>query len=299
MDDIYEILDRAYESEDDDEVAELVERALALDPDNPEALLLKADIVEDEEEKLSLLEKALAVVRLYFAEEEISGDDVLEDEMGPVYLGLLQRAAYLFFFMERDDDALSMAEEFLRYECENRENVKDLYYCILLDREEWSRVLEETMKDVERTLGWAYARMIATFMLSKDKKNANVGKMLWDAVRMAPNVPFYMMGYIPDPVDESEAESDDYHFSVLFENIWSISRELLNWFSSATILFGLLSRRFGREKDDMREILDALGGGADYEDLSRRLPDDADDRTILAALAEGGYPKTKTGSHRA
>ncbi|MDR3265354.1 MAG: hypothetical protein LBT15_05015, partial [Synergistaceae bacterium] len=228
----------------------------------------------------------------YFGEEGISGDDILEDDMGVVYLALLQRLAYLFFFTERDDDALSMVEEFLSCGNEDRESMKDLYYCILLDREEWSRVLEETMKDMERTLGWAYARMIATFMLSKDKKGVNVEKMLWDAVRMAPNVPFYMMGYIPDPVDESEAESDDYHFSVLFENVWSASRDLLNWFSRATILFGLLSGRFGKEKDDMGEILDALGGSADYEDLGRRLPDDADDRTILAVLAEGGYPKT-------
>ncbi|MDR1874997.1 MAG: hypothetical protein LBQ90_08320 [Synergistaceae bacterium] len=292
--DIYEILERAYETEDPDEMESLIDRALELEPDNPEALLLRADLIEDETEKLSILERALAEVKRYFQENDVTGDEIPEDGMGMVYLALLQRTAYTLFFMERDEEALEMAEEFLRYDNEDRESMKGLYYCILLEQEEWSRVLGETMEDTERTLGRAYARMIAMFMLSKED-SADVDRALWEAVRMAPNVPFYMMGYIPDPVDESVEESEDFHFSILFENVWSISRELLNWFSRATILFGLLSGRFGGEKDDMREILDALDGSADYEELVQHLPDDADDQTILAVLADGG----KTGKRRA
>lgn len=292
--DVYEILDRAYESEDFDEISALVGEALELDPDNPEALLLLADLTEDDEERLPILERALEGVRRYFREENLSGEDVLEDEMGPVYLGLLQRLAYTFFFMEEDDRALELTEEFLSYDYEDRESMKDLYYCILLDRGEWSRTLEETMKDTERSLGWVYSRMIATFMLSKDKNVDKINKLLWDAVRMAPNAPFYMMGYIPDPVDDSEAEGEDFHFSVLFENVWNVSRELLNWFSKATILFGLLSGRFGAESDDMEEILGALDGTADYKELQQKLKGKADDdKTILDALAAGNYPSKR------
>ena len=155
------------------------------------------------------------------------------------------------------------------------------------------------MKDTVRTLGWAYSRMIATFMLSKDRNAANgslsnVNRMLWDAVRMAPNAPFYMLGYIPDPVDESEAEGEDFHFSMLFESVWSVSRELLNWFSKATILFGLLSGRFGRESDDMEEILASLGGAEDYEALKRNLVGKADDdKAILDALSSGPWPSRR------
>lgn len=291
--DIYEILDRAYESEDYDEVADLVEQALALEPDNPEALLLKADLVdEDDEERLVLLERAVEELRRYFREEGISGDDILEDEaMGPVYIGALQRTAYTLFSMEEDDRAMEMVEELLNYDYEDQELAKTLFYRILLEREEWSRVLEETMKDTVRTLGWAYSRMIATFMLSKDKSVAGVDRMLWEAVRMAPNAPFYMLGYIPDPVDESDAESEDFHFSMLFESVWSVSRELLNWFSKATILFGLLSGRFGRESDDMEEILEALNGSADYEELKRGPAAKAEgDSAIIDALMAGPWP---------
>ena len=305
--DIYELLDRAYESEDVDETEELVQRALALEPNNPEALLLKSDLVEDDDERLLLLEKALEEVRRYFREENLSGEDVLEDEMGFVYLGLLQRTAYTLFFLEQDDRALELVEELLRYDHEDQAMAKTLYYRILLEREEWARVLEETMQETIRGLGWAYARVIATFMLSSDqgkgkkKRTGGLGnglntglrtglnKMLWDAVRMAPNVPFYMLGYIPDPVDESEDE--DYHFAVLFENVWAPFHDLLNWFSKATILFGLLTGRFGEESDDMEEILTALGGTSDYEELRSRVTDSSDE-TILEVLTAENCPKS-------
>jgi len=296
-DDIYEILDRAYDSDDDDEVADLVERALLLDPDNPEALLLKADLTEDDEDRLPFLERALQEVKRYFEGEGLSDDDILEDEMGLVYLGLLQRAAFTFFALERDDRSLELVEELLRYDHEDQATAKTLYYRILLEREEWPQVLEETMKATTRDLGWAYARMIASSMLSGgkgEKKDAllkKLNKMLWDAVRMAPNVPFYILGYIPDPVDESDFEEDAFHFGLLFDNVWSASREMLNWFSKATILFGLLSGRFGEESGDMEEILATLGGGADYEELQRSLANaPEDDNTILSALTAGNYP---------
>jgi tetratricopeptide (TPR) repeat protein len=197
VDDIYEILDMAYESDDADEVAELVERALALEPDNPEALLLKADLVEDDEERLDILESALKEARRYFKEEGLHGDDILEDELGLVYLGLLQRAAFVFFVMERDDRSFELVKELLSYNHEEQGMAKTLYYRILLEREEWSHVLEETMKETTRGLGWAYARMIASFMLSGAKDDAaleKIDKMLWDAVRISPNVPFYILG---------------------------------------------------------------------------------------------------------
>jgi tetratricopeptide (TPR) repeat protein len=292
--DIYDLLDRAYESEDEDEIEELVERALELDSDNPEALLLKSDFIEEDGERLLLLDKALKEVKRYFREEGISEEDILEDELSFVYLGLLQRLAYTLFFLEQDDRSMEVVEELLRYDHEDLAQAKALFYRILLERREWSRVLEETMQETVRGLGWAYARVVATLMLSSDKgKNSkkqpdSLNKMLWDAVRMAPNVPFYMLGYIPDPVDESEDE--DYHFAILFENVCSFSRNLLNWFSKATILFGLLTGRFGGESDDMEEILSSLGGAADYEELTSRLADSSDE-AILETLALENYPK--------
>jgi tetratricopeptide (TPR) repeat protein len=293
--DIYEILGRAYESEDDNEIEDLVEQALALDPDNPEALLLKADLVEDDdEERLRLLEKAREEMEEYFQAEGISDEDILEDDMGFAYLAILQRIAYTLFVLEEDERSLEVVEELLRYDEADRALTKTLYYRIYLEREDWAHILEETMKDKNRGLGWAYARMIATFMKGKKGNLERVDKMLWDVVRMAPNAPFYMLGYTPDPVDDSEEEEDAFHFSILYEGVWTLSRDLLNWFSRGTILFGLLTGRFGVESNDMEEILDALGGTSDYEELTRSLADATeDDETVLRALADGNYPSAR------
>jgi tetratricopeptide (TPR) repeat protein len=300
--DIYEILDKVYESEDEDEIRELVERLLILSPDDPEVLILKADTIEeDDEERLLMLEKAREKVEEHFQAEGISGEDVLSDDMGIVYLAILQRMAYTLFILEEDDRSLEVIEEMMRYNEPDQTLIKTLYYRIYLEREDWTHVLEETMKDTNRELGWAYARMIATFMLSaggkrkKDKKGGNldkIDKMLWEAVSMAPNAPFYMLGYTPDPVEDSDEEVDVFHFGILYEGIWGVSRDLLNWFSKGTILFGLLTGRFGEESDDMKEILDALGGMGDYEELTRILADasEEDDDAVLRALAGGVYP---------
>jgi hypothetical protein len=280
---------------------------LALDPDNPEALLLKADFIEDDDEgRLLLLERARAEMEQYFQAEGISGEDIFKDDSGFIYIAILQRIAYTLFIMEEDDRSLEVVEELLRYDEADQALTKTLYYRIYLERGDWAHVLEETMKDTNRGLGWAYSRMIATFMLSfgegkGGKKSGGTGgnlekinKMLWDAVRMAPNAPFYMLGYTPDPVDDSEEEEDIFHFGILYEGIWMNSRDLLNWFSKATILFGLLSGRFGEESGDMKEILDALGGTADCEELTRSLADaPEDDDTILRALAGGSYPSAR------
>ncbi|MDR1379664.1 MAG: hypothetical protein LBJ36_11540 [Synergistaceae bacterium] len=302
-DDVYELLGKAYDTEDVDEVTALVERALELEPDNPEVLMFKADLLEDDAERFFVLERAIKEAKRYFQEEELSDEDILEDEVGLVYLGLLQRAAYTLFSLGEDEQSMKLLEELLGYDQADLAMGKLLYYRILLEWEEWTRVLEVTLQETTRGLAWVYAKLIATFMLSGDgkkdgkkegkngkeaKSDKNLNRMLWDAVRMAPNVPFYMLGYIPDPLNETEDE--DFHFAILFEEIWSISRNLLNWFSKGTILFGLLTGRFGQEAESMKEILEALNGLTDYENLTLRLGNASDDERVLEALTTGEYP---------
>ncbi|GHS87329.1 hypothetical protein AGMMS49957_06990 [Synergistales bacterium] len=299
-DDIYDLLDKAYESDDVDEIAALTERALDLDPDNPEALLMKADLIEDDDEaRLLILERALAETRRYFGERGLRGAAILEDDNADVYFAILQRAAYVRFVLEDDDGAMELLEELLPFDADDQMLSKTLYYRIMLERGEWAAVLEDAMKQTARGLGWAYSRIIATYMLSVHGKGgkksdiAKVDKMLWDAIEMSPEVPFYMLGYFPDPVDDSEQEENAFDFGLLFEGIWTVSRDMLNWFSKSVILFGLLTGRFADEQDDMIEILDALGGAEDYKELSGALGRADDDSAVLSAISSGGYPKVR------
>ena len=207
-----------------------------------------------------------------------------EDELGTVYLALLQRAAFTLFSLEDDERSFEVVQELMRHNLDDQGSVRSLYYRILIEKRDWSLILRETMQDGDRQLGWAYARLAACFMLTRKGSLHQAAAMFWEALSMAPNVPFYMLGYFPDPVDDSEEEEEDFHFSLLFADVWSSSLDLLNWFSRGVILFGLLSGRFGEEAEEILEILRSLGGGEEYDKMEALL-DDQDDGSLIEALA--------------
>ena len=188
--------------------------------------------------------------------------------------------------MEDDERSFEIVQELMRHDLDDQGSIRSLYYRILIEKRDWSLILRETMQDGDRQLGWAYARLAACFMLTEEGEDGTgeAAAMFWDALSMAPNVPFYMLGYFPDPVDDSEEEEEDFHFSLLFSDVWSSSHDLLNWFSRGVILFGLLSGRFGEEADDMLEILRSLGGGEEYDKMEALL-DDQDDGSLIETLA--------------
>ena len=155
--DVEALLDRAYESEDAEEVEALVTRALEIEPDNPEALLLRADLTEDDEERLSILQGALEAVETVLKEKGV-GEEAYEDNpLGTVSLALMQRAAFTLYGVGDDERAMELIERLLRHDLDDNGAVKSLYYRILIEQSAWQLILSRTMQDEDHQLGWAYS----------------------------------------------------------------------------------------------------------------------------------------------
>ena len=271
----------AMNSESEARTLAIVEQILELNPDQTEALILKADNTNQESKRVKILEHALKSVK------NISDPD----EAQMLELLIYKRLEYTLYSIGKYDEALNAcmkileAPEKIYNELEEDGGTKRLYYRLLIERHEWQRILTETMQDdSEHTPVWAYSRLIAAFMISHDRKICS--RMFWDALILSPEIPFYMLGYNPEPGDnESPEVYYAFNFAVIYYDILSISDDFRDFFTRGVILFGLLSNRFdGRERDYMLDVLDALGGWDEYEKMSRILLEN-DDRAIIEALA--------------
>lgn len=253
------LLDEAYTTDDVQEMERLAREVLKLGEDNVEALILLADAIEYSDEKIELLEKAKKALTEEVENLRITdGESFLDDDAGMLYVAVLQRLGFALFSEGKNEEALEISKEIQRYDPERETLARTLYYRVLLEMKKDGEILEETLKDEEKTPAMMHSRAIAAFRISGPCRAAY--NALWDAFAIGPDIPFYILGYYDAPVDESEEVEEDYNFALLFEDIWSSCTELINWLASATILLGLTASLFTSEHMEKMMILaDALG----------------------------------------
>ena len=286
---ITQLLSMAYNSESISVAANFAEKVLTIDPDEPNALMIKADTTENTLLRTAILRHAISSVEdsnEYWNDEE-DRDDLL--------LALNQRLAFSLFSLGEYEELLKLLEDKLLNTnpgyaqaaaiIDETLRMKDLYYRTLVQIRAWQKILAFSMKDDEHNLGWAYSRLIATFMLSPNQNYSVCAQMFWDALILGVDVPFYMLGYFEEPdEDASPKMQEEFNFSVMFFDILSISEDFFRWFSRGTVLFGLLSGRMDNEHERMLGILDTLEGLEDYEAMNKILVE-RDDAAIIEMLA--------------
>ena len=281
---IDKLLIMAMNSESEARTLAIVEQVLEIDPDQPEALIIKADNTNQDAKRAEILEHALRSVS-----KNRDPDSYL------VELLIYKRLELTLYSLGRYDEALEACEKILAApkemysDLEEDNGTKTIYYRLLIERREWQRILTESMKESEHIPAWAYARLIAAFMLSPDsaKKRKVCASMFWDALILSPEIPFYMLGYNPEPDDNEGPEVyRAFNFALIYYDILSISEQFRDFFTRGVILFGLLSNRFdAQEREYMLDVIDALGGYEEYENMSRILFSENDDAAIIEALA--------------
>ncbi|MBQ3446725.1 MAG: hypothetical protein IJG37_03675, partial [Synergistaceae bacterium] len=234
--------------------------------DNPEALVILADCTEDTAEREDILTRALK----YADDEEL-------------VFSVNFRLAHTFFENNKFTESLNACESAMKAadDPDDEDSVKPLYYRVLIELHEWQKILALTLRDETHGLAWGYSRLVAAWMTGGSR--ALCASMFWDALILAPDVPFYMFGYYPEPDDDED--HDDFDFAVMYYDIDSVSEDFEQWIMRGTILFGLLTNRFdGREREYVLGVLDALGGYEEYEKMSGILLE-ADDESVIEALA--------------
>ena len=202
QDRIKQLLGMAYNTTSSARSLAIANQILEIDSEVPEALMIKADNTENDKIRADLIKRALDSLE--------KNGSTNPDDKDLLFVVLNQRLALTLFTLGKLDEAFNACEKILEsnystIEDDDDENInmsatKALYYRIMLARKEWQKILAETMKDSEHSPAWAYSRLIAAFMLApEDNRKTLCAKMFWDALILAPEIPFYMLGYSPEP----------------------------------------------------------------------------------------------------
>jgi len=283
---ISQLLEMAWNTKSKARTLAIVNQILELAPENVDALVMKADNTDNAEARAKLLFRALEAL-------EQPENFPAEDE-GVLRFVVNQRLALTFFYDNKFQEALVHCKAALNYAqddddedlVEGKAAMKSLYYRLLIEFKAWQEILSETMRDEEHNLSWGYSRLVAAWMLAPENKSRICAPMFWDVLMMGPDVPFYMLGYFPEPEEDEDGKvHDEFDFALIYYDALSASEEFYNWFSRGTILFGLLSGRFDeREREYMLDVLDTLGGWDEYEKMSSIIVE-GDDEAVIEMLA--------------
>ena len=283
---ITQLLSMAYDTNSTARVLAVTDQILELDPDNPEALILKADRIKGEDMKIELLLRALASLNkpenANYADRDLL---LLEVNEGLALMYFMKNKFHESFRYSSEAMTILNADEDLRDEIDEDGNFHSVHYRVMIELHEWQKILAEAMRDEERNTAWAYSRLIAAYMLAPEHAHV-YANMFWDLLRISPDMPFYMLGIYEEPDDNADSEeADDFNFALMFYDTLDISQEFRNWFQRGVILFGLLTNRFDEsEHDYMIDALDASGGYEEYERMSRIIVE-GDDEAVIEMLS--------------
>ncbi len=246
--DFEKMLSEAYLTDDDEKVREIAGKVLEKSPDNPEALVLMADSVQEDETKINYLEKALEIAKKELPEDYRNmGVDLLEDDAGMLYIGILQRLGFVLFPTIDIQRAFDIASEIIRYDIEDETFSRTLFYRCLLEMGEYEQVLRYAESENVSNPAVRHSRAIALYKIYGPSSQAC--QALWDIFREGPDIPFYLIGYWVEPDGVDAYAMENFHFSIFFEEPWSKDEELLLWLSRASVLFGYFTERFNSEAE--------------------------------------------------
>lgn len=248
-------LEEAYETDDDRACEELAVKVLSVSPDNPEALLLLAEVFQgDECEYRDRLRHVLKVLD----RPEKDWISLLSEGCLPEWLkaASLQRLSFSLLGDENCGEeelaeALLLSEELVKNDPDGQTLGRLLHYGALLRLRRYREALKETMKDGADSPERAYTKALASFRLSGPCDESY--QAVCSAIRVDPDLPFLMSG-IWEMDDEGSEQDDKTHaMSLVFGPLLEEDEQAAAWFNTPILIFGFLT---GRLPDEVARSLE-------------------------------------------
>ncbi|HOO63041.1 MAG TPA: hypothetical protein PK364_03855 [Synergistaceae bacterium] len=233
------LLNELYEDHSSSALQSLTEKIFRLDPENPEALLFLADHTEDPEEALSYLSRGVTRLRSLLGElPENQGGD-----LQALLFEALQRMGWYYILEDRGEEAVALSEELLALPQEDYSWAKAIHYVGLILTEQYSRVLERVIAEEDPDVFSAHVKAMALLEYSHSSRESTIA--LWDAFRLDPNLPFYLLDFWVPPLDGEDDEEDleSYSRALLLEPAWTLTEPRITALSTAAVFFGYITER--------------------------------------------------------
>jgi tetratricopeptide (TPR) repeat protein len=234
-----ELIDQAWEAEDDVERIRLVLRALDRSPDHADGYVLLAQQLDDDLVAVrALYERGVA------AGERALGTSVFAEEAGSFW-GLIQTRPYMrarhglaltLGKLGERELAIAHLEAMLTLNPHDNQGVRYSLIAWLFEvgsDEELGKLFAVYDDDV--TAEWAYTRALWTFRTSGTSRQAS--RLLRDALRWNPHVPAYLLGArrlpkVVPPYISLGQESEAIAYAAHTGHLWQATEGALAWLTA-------------------------------------------------------------------
>jgi len=249
--DITQLIEKLDAAETDEEIREIGEQILSIDPGSPYGKLAVWETMKYEDcmENLDMLREALDSIRAVVDAKETPA--VLEEDRdAQVYCSVMMNLGYSLLAAGEQEEALQVAREFANFDDEGFFPSRTLLYRCLLDLQMYDEILKTLDSDPLESVVGEHARAIA--MLETGANAQDVRDAVNYAISLAPDVPFYILNIwdMPEADDDIEEDLEDViGYAAYLAEPWCSSDKRLAALSAPTFLFGYLTGRLYDEKE--------------------------------------------------
>lgn len=256
-----ELLEKLYAAEDVEAAESAAKKILVLDPENPEALFVLADVAEEPGNQAALLRRCVDETRKRLERARENEIDELED----LLFEALRNLGWSYLLDDKAGDALAVSQELLAFEEWDPAWGRGLRFGALLAERKFAEVLEEALAVGQGDSFAAHAKAVATLELAGPGEDTY--RAVWDAFKTAPDLPFFILEYWDAPGEDEEDFVEDYNAAMFLQLYWTESEDRIMVLSTATVFFGYLTDRLPEELQD--EVLSNLREAPIFEKLER------------------------------